>query len=518
VLRRFSFPVGKILLSGLALALPCSVLSAQTTPEIGEFTSQSDVGTVLHPGTASYDSAHQTYTVTGSGENIWAGTDAFHFVWKKVSGDISLGANVAIVTTGGNAHRKAVLMIRQSLDPDSVYVDAALHGVGLTSLQYRDAQGGETHEIESALVGPARLRIEKRGDFIYLFAAQKAKDPLSPAGAAIKVPFTGDFYVGIGVCAHDKDATTTAAFSQVEVKTPSPMSGTPVLWSVLETVPIDSGDRHVTYVSASHFEAPNWTPDGSALIFNRNGHLERLAVSQETHPVAQGDPQPIDTGRQTQCNNDHVLSPDGKWIGLSDSSQPDHQSSVYVVPITGGTPRKVTTASPSYLHGWSPDGKTLAFTGERSGNFDIYSIPVAGGDETRLTTDAGLDDGPDYYPDGQLIYFNSVPSGHMQIWRIHPDGSNEERVVQDDTNDWFPHISPDGRQMVFLAYEPGVTGHPANQDVELRVLSLTDGKFKTIARLFGGQGTINVPSWSPDSQKIAFVSYELLAPEESPAP
>ena len=505
------------LLSAAALAVPPQPAVAQMQPSLGGFTSQSDVGTVLRAGAAGYDPASQTYTVTGSGENIWANTDAFHYVWKKVSGDISLTADVAIQTSGGNPHRKAVLMIRQGLDPDAVYADAALHGVGLTSLQYRDAPGAETHEIESALTGPVRLRIEKRGDMVYLFVAQTAGDRLAPAGASIKVPLTGDFYVGIGVCAHDKDASVTAAFSHVELKAPSPVKGEPVLWSTLETVPVASTDRHVTYVSPTHFEAPNWTPDGTALIFNRDGHLERLAVSNEVHPMAHGDPQPIDTGVQNQCNNDHVISPDGQWIGISDSSQSDRQSSVYVVPIAGGTPRRVTKDSPSYLHGWSPDGKTLAFTGERNKNFDIYTIPTTGGDETRHTTADGLDDGPEYSPDGKYIYFNSVRTGHMQIWRMLADGSDQEQVVKDDTNDWFPHISPDGKQMVFISYGPEVTGHPPNQDVELRVMSLADGTIKTIAKLFGGQGTINVPSWSPDSQKVAFVSYELL-PAEDAAP
>jgi hypothetical protein len=500
-----------ILLAGSLLAGSCS---AQNGTAVGDFAGQSDVGTVLHPGSATYDGAQQTYTVTGSGENIWAATDAFHFLWKKVSGDVALGADVAITTTGGNPHRKAVLMIRQSLDADSVYADAAVHGVGLTSLQFRDARGGETHEIESALTGPVRLRIEKRGDTVYLFVAQTAGGTLLPAGAAMKVPLNGDFYVGIGVCAHDKDATVTATFSHVEMKAPAAAMGTPVLWSVLETVPVSSTDRHVTYVSPTHFEAPNWTGDGAALIFNRNGHLERLAVTNEVHPLAQGEPQVIDTGGQSHCNNDHVLSPDGKWIGLSDSSQADHQSSVYVVPVAGGTPRKVTTLSPSYLHGWSPDGTTLAFTGERNSNFDIYTIPAAGGSETRLTTAEGLDDGPDYSPDRQWIYFNSVRTGHMQIWRMHADGSGQEQVVKDETNDWFPHISPDGKLMVFIAYGPEVTGHPPNQEVELRLMTLADGKVKTIAKLFGGQGTINVPSWSPDSQKVAFVSYELLPAEK----
>jgi len=502
--------LGFIVLLGL-----CGRADAQAKAPLGVFDSQTDAGTVLHAGSAKWDAAHDIYTVTGSGENIWANADAFHYVWKRMSGDISLAADIAIQTAGGNPHRKAVLMIRQSLDADSVYADAALHGSGLTSLQYRDTKGAETHEIQSSLSGPARLRIEKRGDTVYLFVAAGAGDSFIPAGASIKVPLTGEFYVGIGVCAHDKDAMVTAQFSHVELKTPEPMTGEPVLISTLETVPIDSTDRHVTYVSASHFEAPNWTRDGTALIFNRNGHLERLPVTVEVHPVATGAPQMINTGAQDRCNNDHGLSPDGQWLAISDSSQPDHQSSIYFVPIGGGTPRRITSASPSYWHGWSPDGKTLAFTGQRNGDFDIYTIPAAGGEETRLTTAKGLDDGPDYSPDGQYIYFNSERTGHMQIWRMHPDGSGQEQVVRDETNDWFPHISPDGKQMAFLAYGSGVEGHPPNKDVELRLLSLSDGKIRVLAKLLGGQGTINVPSWSPDSQKVAFVSYELLPADEA---
>ncbi len=223
----------------------------------------------------------------------------------------------------------------------------------------------------------------------------------------------------------------------------------------------------------------------------------------------------IDTGTATHCNNDHGISPDGQQLAISDSTQPDHQSSVYVVPIGGGAARRVTEKSPSYWHGWSPDGKTLAFTGQRNGDFDIYTIPVEGGTETRLTTAKGLDDGPEYSPDGQYIYFNSERSGHMQIWRMHPDGSGQEQVTSEESNDWFPHISPDGKMMVFVAYQKDVTGHPPNKDVEVRMMSLADHTIKVLAKLFGGQGTMNVPSWSPDSSKVAFVSYELLPAEEA---
>jgi TolB protein len=341
-----------------------------------------------------------------------------------------------------------------------------------------------------------------------LFLSSAAGEPLRPSGASIKIPLQGPFYVGIGVCSHDENAVEKAVFSNVEITTPVASTAPPILYSTLETVTVSSTDRRVVYVSPTHFEAPNWSRDGAYYLFNSDGHILRL-------PVAGGTPTTIDTGSANRCNNDHGISPDGQWLAISDGSQPDHQSSISIVPIAGGTPRRVTQNSPSYWHGWSPDGKTLAYCAQRNGEFDIYTIPAAGGEETRLTTAKGLDDGPDYSPDGQYIYFNSERTGHMQVWRMRPDGSAQEQITFDEFNNWFPHISPDGKSMVVLSFEKDVTGHPPNKDVQLRLMNLADGRIKVLTKLFGGQGTINVPSWSPDSLKIAFVSYELLPAEEA---
>jgi len=231
-------------------------------------------------------------------------------------------------------------------------------------------------------------------------------------------------------------------------------------------------------------------------------------------PVAGGAPAEIDTGFANRCNNDHGISPDGTTLAISDGSQADRKSRIYLVPMTGGTPRRITEAGPSYWHGWSPDGKTLTFCGERNGEFDIYTISVEGGEEKRLTTAKGLDDGPEYSPDGNWIYFNSERTGLMQIWRMHPDGSGQEQVTSDDYNNWFAHISPDGKMMAFLTFNKDVKGHPPNKDVMLRLMTLADGKARIMAKLFGGQGTMNVPSWSPDSKKFAFVSYQFLPADE----
>jgi len=501
----------------LAGVLSICFVQLSGAQSLGILAGHSDVGTVLHAGSAAYDSSNNAYTLTGSGENMWATVDAFQFAWKKISGDVEVSADVSFLNSGGNEHKKAVLMLRQSLDADSVYADVALHGNGLTSLQYRDEKGDTTHEVESNISAPARLRITRVGKYVYISLAKQGSDVHFAAGS-VRIPLDGGFYAGIGVCSHDKNAVEQATFTNVEIKNVSAGTAQPEPYSSLETVTIATTIRHAIYVAPNRFEAPNWAHDGSYFIFNRNGHLEKL-------PAAGGEPEVINTALADKVNNDHGISPDSTHLAISDNSQETksdggnstHDSLVYVMPISGGTPRRITQNGPSYWHGWSPDGKTLAFVGQRNDEFDIYTIPVTGGDETRLTTAKGLDDGPEYSPDGQYIYFNSERTGHMQIWRMHPDGGGQERVFSDDYNNWFPHISPDGKWMVFLTYEKEVSGHPENKDVMLRLMSLEDKKITVLAKLFGGQGTINVPSWSPDSKSVAFVSYQLVGTEDAGA-
>jgi Tol biopolymer transport system component len=494
----------------LVVALTFLCIPICDAQSLGIFTEHVDVGTVLHSGSTTYDSSKGAYTLVGSGENMWATADAFQFAWKKISGDMEISADISFLNSGGNEHKKAVLMLRQSLDADSIYADVALHGNGLTSLQFRDEKGGITSEVESKMSAPARLRITRVGKYVYISLAQKGSD-VRFAGGSVRVPLDGEIYAGIGVCSHDKNVTEQATFSNVEIKNVSADAAQPVAYSSLETVTIDTTIRHVIYLAPNRFEAPNWSHDGSYLIFNRNGHLEKL-------PIAGGEPQIIDTGFADKVNNDHGISPDSTQLAISDNSQETksadgrvaHDSLVYLLPTAGGSPHRMTPTGPSYWHGWSPDGKTLAFVGQRNGEFDIYTVPASGGQETRLTTAKGLDDGPEYSPNGQYIYFNSERTGHMQIWRMHPDGSGQEQVFSDDYNNWFPHISPDGKWMVFLTYESDVTGHPENKDVMLRLMSLDDKKITVLAELFGGQGTMNVPSWSPDSKSVAFVSYQFV--------
>jgi Tol biopolymer transport system component len=274
--------------------------------------------------------------------------------------------------------------------------------------------------------------------------------------------------------------------------------------SRLEVFDITAGQRRVIHRAPVRFEAPNWSRDGKLLVFNQEGKLFTLLAD------GSGKPSPLGIGDLRACNNDHGLSPDGTLIAVSCAGAGD-QSAVYVLsfgPPEDGRYKLLTPDTPSYWHGWSPDGKTLAYVGERKGEFDIYTVSVSGGAERRLTTAPGLDDGPDYSPDGAWIYFNSERTGVMRIWRMRPDGTDQQQVTRDEEYaDWFPHPSPDGRWIVFLSYAKDVKGHPPDHDVVLRLMPAAGGSPRVIVKLFGGQGTINVPSWAPDSKQFAFVSY-----------
>ncbi len=469
---------------------------------VGVFENHNDVGATRRTGSFEHDAVRRTYTVAGGGANMWFTNDALHFVWRKVSGDVTLAADISFPGAGGDPHRKACLIVRQNLETDSAYADAALHGNGLTSLQYRPANGERTFEIQSGVSAPRRLRIEKRGRYVSMSIAREGEE-LHPAGGSFRLDLIEPFYIGLGVCAHNNDVLEKAVFANVELGAATQGPGRPKLFSTLETVPLASKDRRAVYTTTNLIEAPNWSRDGASLFFNSKGRIFRV-------PAAGGGPEAIDTGFATRCNNDHGLSPDGTTLVISDQSQGDRKSRIYTLPVSGGTPRLITESGPSYWHGWSPDSRTLAYCAERHGAFDIYTIPARGGEERRLTTAQGLDDGPDYTADGQWIYFNSDRGGTMQIWRMRAEGSQQEQVTFDAFNNWFPHPSPDGKWLVFLSYEKEVKGHPENKDVTLRVMPLAGGKIEVLAKLFGGQGTINVPSWSPDSRRVAFVSYHFV--------
>ena len=275
--------------------------------------------------------------------------------------------------------------------------------------------------------------------------------------------------------------------------------------SFLEIVDIKTGKRTVVESFDYRIEAPNWTPDGKFLVYNSSGKLFKI-------PVEGGESVEIYTGIANRLNNDHVLSFDGTFFAVSSSYE--GSSKVFTVPYEGGEATLVTPLGPSYLHGISPDGETLAYCAGRDDNMDVYIIPKSGGEEIRLTYAEGLDDGPEYSPDGKYIWFNSVRSGLMQVWRMKADGGEQTQMTFEESNNWFPHVSPNGKKVCYISYkkgdvEPG--SHPANKNVRLMLMKAKGGEPEVLVELFGGQGTLNVNSWSPDSKKFAFVSYELIS-------
>ncbi len=480
------------------------LLAAPLTAQLGVFGGNADVGATPKAGSASFNPGKAEYRITGGGANVWADKDAFQFAWKRAGGDITLTADVHFVGAGAVPHRKAMLMLRQSLDPASAYADIALHGSGLTALQYRPKDGAATVGMPSKVEAPVRVRIERRGSQISAFAGNPGEE-LKPVGS-ISLALSDPVFVGLGVCSHDANILETALFTNVTLEAATAPAPPVAVKSFVTLYDVASGEKKVIFSGDGFYQAPNWSPDGKYLMLNTPGKLWRL-------PLETGVPEPIETGAVRGINNDHGLSHDGKLIAIS-------AGNIYTLPAAGGEPKQITNQKPSYFHGFSPDGKWMAFCAQRDNNFDIYRIPVGGGPEERLTVNAGYDDGPEYSPDGRWIYFNSNRSGSWDIWRMPasgagPEDAKAERITSDDLEDWFPHISPDGKQMVIVSFEKGIPNHPPNKNVVLRMMPAPGehaGNIqpREIIQLFGGQGTINVNSWSPDSRKFAFVSYELL--------
>ncbi|MCU0788805.1 MAG: biopolymer transporter TolR [Verrucomicrobia bacterium] len=485
-----------------------SPVLSQDNP-LGQFDGCGDVGSPKIAGHARYDAARQAYHLSGSGTNMWFGADEFHFLWKRMKGDFILRARLQFMGKGVDPHRKAGWMVRPSLEPDAPYADCAEHGDGLTSLQFRPAPGADTGQVVLAITNANILQLERKGG-TYIFSAAREGDPFV-AGQVTNLTLGEEVYVGLYVCSHNGDAVEEARFDNVRIIRPVKQGFIPYqdyIGSQLEILDVHRGDLQILHVSSQPFEAPNWMPDGKALIYNISGRAEgwgrlmRFDLRTRTSTL-------IPTDFAIKNNNDHVLSFDGTMLGISDQSAGAGESTIYTLPVGGGTPKRITPLTPSYLHGWSPDGRWLVYTGGRGNKYDIYRIPSDGsGPERRLTDSPGLNDGPEYSPDDKSIYFNSSRTGKMQIWRMNPDGTGAEQVTHDEFNNWFPHLSPDGKWIAFISFPEDIDpdDHPYYKQVYLRLMPRDGGSARVIAYVYGGQGTMNVPSWSPDSQRIAFVS------------
>ncbi len=271
--------------------------------------------------------------------------------------------------------------------------------------------------------------------------------------------------------------------------------------SSLEVWDMARGQARVVLQTDRHIEAPNWSPCGSYLLVNGEGGLFRVPLDA---PALQ----PVDLHGIGRLNNDHGISPDGtQWV--ISSHHRGRGSEIYVLPAGGGVPRLVSPESPSWWHGWSPDGATLTYVAARGGSrvIDVYTLPLVGGEEVRLTGGEGHCDGPDYSPDGTMIYYNCDRDGHAQIWVMAADGSGQRKLFADDHVNWFPHPSPCGRHVIYLAYPPGTTGHPADLPVVLWRMDPDGGNRVPLLGFNGGQGTMNVPNWAPDGEAFAYVRY-----------
>ena len=493
-----------LLLLAVGLLITAGLQSSTPPQNLGIFQGSSDVGAVLKPGSANYNPKTHAYEVTGSGYNVWFDHDEFHYLWKKMKGDFILYTRAGLIGQGVDPHRKVGWMVRSSLDGKSAHVNAVVHGDGLTSLQFRRTPGANTEEVRSAITHADVIQLERKGT-TYTMRVGTFGSPFVTTMVS-DLNLGDDVYVGLFTGSHNKDVLERGTFQDVRISTPAPeelVAYRQYLGSNLEILDVTTGKRQVIFNAPGSIQAPNWTPDGKTLIYNADGLLY-------TFNLAKGKPSVLNTGDIKNNNNDHVLSFDGSMLGISSGVQALGGSIVYTVPTTGGIPKQITPKGPSYLHGWSPDKQQLVFTGQRNDDFDIYRVPAAGGPEVRLTETKGLDDGPEYSPDGRYIYFNSARDGTMKIYRMKPDGSEQEALTNGEFHDWFPHLSPDGKWMVFLSFlkeEVKADEHPFYKHVYLRMLPASgQGTPKVIAYIYGGQGTINTPSWAPDSKRLAFIS------------
>jgi TolB protein len=503
----------RIFAAALLLCGNSARLAAREPPTaLGLFEGQTDVGSVTPPGSANYDRAARTYTLTSAGANTWYHVDDFHFLWKKVSGDMALTADVSFPPTSyahePNPHRKGILMFRQTLDAGGVYADVGAHGSGLVALQYRRERGANSQDIELNIDAPRTIRLEKRGDSFTLLLSM-AGEPMHQVGAAITLHLKQPFYVGLGAVSHDVDTTDKVIFSHVTLQPlpPTPKTAKYTLYSTLQTIQIEDQFRRSMMIRTVplSIQSVNWAPDGKSIYAYEDGNVEKIPYLD---PAAGGTPQLIDTGQLIDCGGNYGLSPDGKSLAMTCADTRGGTHQVYLLPADGGgTPRRLTSGTvASYFHAWSPDSQNIAFTRGSADRADIFTVSAAGGAESRLTHDT-LNDGPDYSPDGKFIYFDSSRSGITQIWRMAPDGSAAEQLTDDEHLNSSPHVSRDGRTIAFLS-QPVGSGAGIGP-AAIRIMATGDGLIRTVVDFQGYRNSFSTYGWG-DSNHLAFVSYQWL--------
>ena len=478
--------------------------------QLGAFDHHQDVGAPTLAGNAVYNAANQTYTLSGGGPNV-AALEQFHWAWTTLEGDFIVQATVHFAGPV-TSRRELGIMVRDSRASSSRYAAASVRDDTLTALQYRSVDGAAAAQVELSSFHPTDIQLARTGNTLTFSSAVFGENYKS---VSHELTLSKEVHVGLFVASHEAGVVAQAVFSNVRVIIPAAPDFKPYsdyLGSHLEVMDVATGHRRILHSEPGSIQAPNWTPDDT-LIYNS------AAGVMYTYDISTGKVNELNTGVRRQNNNDHVLSFDGKMLALSNFTGERRRSVAFVMPVTGSdNPTQITSpeAGHTFLHGWSPDGKTLVFTGGRKGETgdyrNLWSVDVETKVETALTPPGTLDDGPEYTPDGKYIYFNSVRTGTMQIWRMRPDGSNPEQITFDEYNDWFPHISPDGKWLVYIAFPTDMNpwSHPFYRQCYIRLMPTAGGVPKTIGYIYGGQGSMNTPGWSPDSKRIAFVSNSKL--------
>lgn len=384
---------------------------------------------------------------------------------------------------------------------NQVWAEAILNQAGKNQLIWGSTP--ETRQIQTAVKTDfSILQLERAGNQLIMRGAHIG-EPLQEIASTIIENLPYNLIGGVFI---EGNSNTSGHVWNLRVDLPVGKSynayQSGLLTARLEWLDINSLNRQIIYTDEIGFEAPNWL-ENNDLIFNQKGLIFKINPNS-------GKTIQIETGNVVQNNNDHVVSWSGKELAISSSSE-GFSSRIYRLPITGGVPQLVTPNAPSYLHGWSNDERYLVYTAQRNNeDYNLFRIEINTQKEEQLTFNKGLTDGPEYSPDGKYIYYNGTQSGTMQIWRMNTDGSDPEQLTFDAQNDWFPHISPDNQWIVFVSFPTSVSplDHPHYQRIEIRIMPVAGGAPRTLAYVYGGQGTMNVPSWSPDSKKIAFVSYQ----------
>jgi TolB protein len=490
-----------------------SLASAQTN-SVGIFKYSSDIGNPKIQGSSAYNEADQSYTLKGGGYNIWFERDEFHYLFNRIKGDFVLTANFEFVGKGKIAHRKVGWMVRETTSDKSAHMAATLHGDGLTVLQWRRSYGAPMRDPQDEIFADSSMyniiQLERSGSTFIMRAAHTGR-PFEVIGTHDMRDMPNEVLAGLFICSHDSATREEAKIWNVRIDKPVADNYDPdmggYLGCRLETMTVSDGKRMVIYEKNDRFEAPNWMPDSKKLLFNMDGLLYKI-------PVKGGALEKLNTGFADRNNNDHGISFDGKLLAISHQREgmPGGGSTVYILPVEGGIPEMVTENTPSYWHGWAPNNQEVVYVAQRDGKniYNIYRNSIKGGKEVALTNlkPGEHADGCEYSPDGKYIYYNGNHTGSMQIWRIKPDGKGREQLTKDNYNNWFPHVSPDGEWIVMISFPSDVkpNDHPSYKRVMLRIMPASGGEPKVLAYLYGGQGTINVPSWSPDSKQIAFVS------------